>query len=175
MWPDRVSNPCPDRRPQRGGGGRGGRGGGFTLLEMTIVILLIAILSAVAIPRYANSVNRYRVEMAAKRVAADFALARNAARTSGLGQTINFGTPANGYTMPGLAAPDGRTGDYTVRLADEPFKVSLGTVAFGSSPVASVQFTRYGYPTAAGSVVVTSGDYSKTIYLDGTTGRTEVR
>jgi len=166
MRPDRASNPCAGRRPRRGG---------FTLIEMSVVIVLIAILSAVAIPRYAGSVNRYRVEMAAKRVAADFALARNAARTSGVGQTINFGSPANGYTMPGLAAPDGRAGDYTVKLTDEPYKVSLGTAAFGASSVTSVQFTRYGYPTAAGSVVVTSGGYSKTIYLDGTTGRTEVR
>jgi Tfp pilus assembly protein FimT len=145
------------------------------LIEMAMVIALIAILSAIAIPRYASAVNRYRVEMAAKRVDADFALARNAARASGLGQTINFGTPANGYTMPGLAAAEGRAGDYTVKLTDEPYKVSLGAVAFGSSPVTSVQFSRYGYPTAAGSVVVRSGGYSKTIYLDGTTGRTEVR
>jgi hypothetical protein len=63
-----------------------------------------------------------------------------------------------------------------VKLSDEPYKVSLGTVAFGSSPTStSVQFTRYGTPNAAGSVVVTSGGYTKTIYLDGTTGRTEVR
>jgi prepilin-type N-terminal cleavage/methylation domain-containing protein len=147
----------------------------FTLIELTVVIVLIAILSAIAIPRYAGAVNRYRVEMAAKRVTADFALARNAARASGLGQTVNFGTPANGYTMPGLAATDGRAGDYTVTLTDEPYKVSLGSAAFGASPVTSVQFNRYGYPTAAGTVVVTSGGYSKTIYLDGTTGRTEVR
>ena len=149
----------------------------FSLMEMCVVIVLIAILSAVAIPRYANSINRYRVEMAAKRVAADIAMARNVARTSGAGQAINFGTPANGYTMPGLADPDGRTGDYAVSLGAEPYKVSLGTVAFGSATPAatSVQFTRYGYPTAAGSVVVTLGGFTKTIYLDGTTGRTEVR
>jgi prepilin-type N-terminal cleavage/methylation domain-containing protein len=164
MWRDRRTNICGLRAQPA-----------FTLIEMPVVSALIAILSAITIPRYASSVNRYRVEMAAKRVAADFAMARNTARTSGLGQTINFGSPANGYTMPGLAAPEGRAGDYTVKLTDEPYKVSLGSAAFGASSVTSVQFTRYGYPTAAGSVVVTSGGYSKTIYLDGTTGRTEVR
>jgi Tfp pilus assembly protein FimT len=147
----------------------------FTLIEMTLVIVAIAIVSAIAIPRYAGAVNRYRVEMAAKRVAADFGLARNAARTSGLGQAIEFGTPINGYTMAGLAAADGRTGDYIVKLGDEPYKVSLGTVTIGSAGATSFQFTRYGYPTAAASVVVTSSGYSKTIYVDGTTGRTEVR
>lgn len=147
----------------------------FTLIEMTLVIVVIAIVSAIAIPRYAGAVNRYRVEMAAKRVAADFSLARNAARSSGLGQSIDFTTPRNGYTMPGLAAPDGRAGDYIVKLGDEPYKVSLGTVTIGSTGATSLQFTRYGYPTAAASVVVTSSGYSRTIYVDGTTGRTEVR
>jgi prepilin-type N-terminal cleavage/methylation domain-containing protein len=161
---DRVSIPSHRRRPR-----------GFTLIEITVVIVLIAIVSAIAIPRYANSINRYRVDMAAKRVAADFALARNAARASGNGQAINFGTPANGYTLPGVPALDGRTGDYSVKLTDQPYQVSLGSASFGASAITSVQFTRYGYPTAAGSVVVTSGGYSKTIYLDGTTGRTEVR
>jgi prepilin-type N-terminal cleavage/methylation domain-containing protein len=149
----------------------------YTLIELSLVLAAIAILSAVAIPRYANSINRYRVELAAKRVMADLALARSAARATGLGQTINFGTPTNGYTLPGVADPDGKAGDYAVNLAAEPYKVSLGAVAFGtsSSSSASVEFTRYGYPTAAGSVVVTCGGYSKTVYLDGTTGRTEAQ
>jgi prepilin-type N-terminal cleavage/methylation domain-containing protein len=147
----------------------------FTLIEVTLVIVAIAIVSAIAVPRYAGAVNRYRVEMAAKRVAADLALTRNTARTSGLGQTIEFGTPANGYSMPGLAAADGRTGDYVVKLGDEPYRVSLGTVTIGSAGATLLQFTRYGDPTAAASVVVTSSGYSRTIYVDGTTGRMEVR
>jgi prepilin-type N-terminal cleavage/methylation domain-containing protein len=172
MWPNPDHLRChrATRRPAALA-----RASAFTLIEMTVVIAMIAILFAVAIPRYADSVNRYRVDMAAKRVAADIGLARTSARSTSLGQTVNFGTPANGYTMPGLAAAEGRSGDYIAKLTDEPFKVKLGAVAFGSPPTTTVQFDRFGYPNTGGTVVVTSGGYSKTIYVDGTTGRTEVR
>ena len=150
------------------------RSRGFTLMEMVtscLVISLIMVSLGYALKLALVSTGNGAAQAAATLDAGDVV----GRITDDLNEAINFGSPANGYTMPGLAAPDGRAGDYTVKLTDEPYKVSLGTAAFGASSVTSVQFTRYGYPTAAGSVVVTSGGYSKTIYLDGTTGRTEVR
>src|SRR4051812_31276460 len=97
-----------------------GAAGAFSLVEMTLVIATIAVLAAIGIPRYADAINRYRVDMAAKRIVADLALARSSARASGAGQVVDFATPANGYTMAGLAAPDGRAGSYVVRLGDDP-------------------------------------------------------
>jgi prepilin-type N-terminal cleavage/methylation domain-containing protein len=149
---------------------------GFTLIELTLVIATIAVLSAIAIPKYAQAVNRYRVDLAAKRVVADFAMARAAARASGAGQVVDFSTPANGYTLTGLRAADGRSGHYVVRLDAEPFKVTISEVAFGdpASPAQSVRFTRYGTPEVSGGVVVSSGGYQKAVLLD-VTGRAEVR
>jgi Tfp pilus assembly protein FimT len=148
----------------------------FSLLEMTLVVATIAILAAIAIPRYADAIHRYRVEMAAKRVVADFALARASARASGAGQVVDFSAPADGYTMAGLAAPDGRAGSYVVRLSDEPYKCTISSAAFGNvAPgTSSVRFTRYGTPEAGGSVVVSAGGYSRTVALDPVTGSAEV-
>jgi type II secretory pathway pseudopilin PulG len=145
----------------------------FTLIELTLVIATIAILSAVAIPRYASSLNHYRVDLATKRVIADIALARSAARASGTGLLMNFASPANGYTLVGLPAMDGRSGDYAVNLMADPYKVSLASASFGNGT--SIQFTRYGTPQAGGSVVVSSGGYAKTILVDAVTGRAEVQ
>jgi Tfp pilus assembly protein FimT len=149
----------------------------FTLIELTLVIATIAVLTAIAVPKYAQSMNRYRVDIAAKRVVADLALARSAGRASAVGQVIDFATPANGYTLTDLAAPDGRTGSYAVKLADEPYRVSITSAAFGTaSPAAkSVRFSRYGTPEAGGTVVIASGGYQRTIQLDPVTGRAEVR
>jgi prepilin-type N-terminal cleavage/methylation domain-containing protein len=147
----------------------------FTLIELVIVIAAIAILSLIAIPKYASAVNRYRVDIAAKRVVSDLALARASARANGVDLVVNFATPANGYTLVGVAAADGKAGDYTVKLSDEPYKVSLGSAAFGTPATTSVTFTKYGTPKAAGGVIVSSGDYSKTVLLDGITGRAEVQ
>lgn len=149
----------------------------FTLVELILVVVAIAILSAIAIPRYANSVARYRVNMAAKRVVADFTLARSAARSSGLGQVVDFTTPANGYTMTGLSAPDGRSGDYIVKLSDEPYRVSIASAAFSTAtpPAQTVRFTRFGTPESGGVIVLQSGSYQKTILVDPITGRAEVQ
>jgi Tfp pilus assembly protein FimT len=140
---------------------------------MALVIATIAILAAIGIPRYADAIHRYRVDMAAKRVVADFALARASARASGAGQVVAF--TADGYSMAGLAAPDGRAGSYVVRLSDEPYKCTVTSAAFGSGlPAAtSVRFTRYGTPEAGGTVVVAAGGYSWTVALDPVTGTAE--
>src|SRR5688500_12739493 len=65
-----------------------GRARGFSLIELVLVVATIAVLSAIAVPKYADAMNRYRVDLAAKRVVADFALARSSARGSGLGQVV---------------------------------------------------------------------------------------
>ena len=149
----------------------------FSLIELVLVIATIAVLSAIAVPKYADAMNRYRVDLAAKRIVADFAVARSSARGSGLGQVVDFTTPANGYTMAGVAAPDGRTGDYAVRLGDEPFKCTITRVEFGTAnpPAKTVRFTRYGTPETGGGVVISCGGYSKTVLLDPVSGRAEVR
>src|SRR5687767_1140695 len=85
----------------------------LTLVEMVLVVAITALISAIALPRYANSIARYRAESAARRVAADLALAQNSASTTGRPQSIVF--VARGYQMPGLAHLDGKVyGDYTV-------------------------------------------------------------
>src|SRR3954451_23186913 len=62
----------------------------FTLFELMIVILIIWIAAAVAVPRYASSVGRYRAEFAAKRVAADLNLARARAKAASSTRNVTF-------------------------------------------------------------------------------------
>src|SRR5690606_27031377 len=54
---------------------------GFSLLELVMVLTIIAILAAIATPRYANAMARYRADLAARRIAADLLLAQRLART----------------------------------------------------------------------------------------------
>ena len=111
--------------------------------------------------------------MATQRVIADIALARSSARASGKGLVMNFASPANGYTLVGLSAPDGRTGDSAVSLAADPYKVLISSATFGNDT--SAKFTRYGTPEAGGTIVVSSGAYQKTILVDAVTGRAEAQ
>lgn len=49
--------------------------GGFTLLEMAIVLVILGVVSAIAVPRYAVTLRHQRVNQAANVVAADLELA----------------------------------------------------------------------------------------------------
>jgi prepilin-type N-terminal cleavage/methylation domain-containing protein len=166
----------PSRRRHRPAAVAAARGrGAFTLVELVLVVAAVAILSAIAVPRYASALARYRVDLAAKRVAADLTFARSHARAKSTPQVVDFSTPTNGYTLTGVASPDGGAGEYIVRLGDEPYKAALGEVAFGDPASTAVWFDRFGAPDHGGIVVVTSGGFERRVALDAVTGKAVVQ
>jgi prepilin-type N-terminal cleavage/methylation domain-containing protein len=142
---------------------------GFSLFELLIAMSVIAIIAAVAVPRYASSVGRYRAESAARRVAADLTLAQAKARAASSVQLVNFNTAAGLYTISGARDLDHPNSVYTVNLAGEPYHVTIGYADFGGAPQA--QFDMFGNPAFGGTVTVYAGSYSNTVSLvkqDGT-------
>ena len=125
-------NPAlPRRRPGRPSRGALRGAGGFSLFELLIAMSVIAIIAAVAVPRYASSVGRYRAESAARRVAADLTLAQAKARAASGVQFVNFNTAAGSYTIAGVADLNHPKSPYTVNLAGEPYNVTIGYADFG--------------------------------------------
>ena len=146
---------------------------GFSLLEMTIVVLTLGVLFAMAIPRYSASLNRYNADAAAQRIAIDLALAQSVAKTSTKGQTIIFNLAANTYQMNNVAASDSAAATYLVDLSAPPYQARLISVSFAGA--AQATFDRYGMPGAAGTVVIQAGDVQKTIVLDANSGKATVQ
>src|SRR5688500_9245400 len=68
----------PRRRPRR----QTRAALGFTLIEIVMVLFIMAIVAAMAAPRYSQAIARYRLESAAGRVAADLEYARALARST---------------------------------------------------------------------------------------------
>ena len=62
---------------------------GFTLLELIMVILLVAIVSAVAIPRFAG-VGDFALDNAAAKIASDIRYTQNRSTTTQLRGRVNF-------------------------------------------------------------------------------------
>jgi prepilin-type N-terminal cleavage/methylation domain-containing protein len=134
----------------------------FTLIELVIVMMLMAILATVAAPRYRTALANYRVNAAAGRIAADLRMVRQYARKISEPQSLVFDAAANSYsaTMPDLSHP---TNAYAVSLWSTEYQTDLVSASFGGS--ATVQFDIYGRPNAAGTVVVTAGGVQKTVQL----------
>ena len=144
----------------------------FSLVELVLVIAITAMVTAIAAPRYANSVARYRADSAARRVAADLALAQNNASTAGRVQPMVF--ISRSYQMPGMAHLDGKSyGDYTVDLGADPYKVTRVAAEFGGD--ATVKFDLYGNPDTGGSVVIEVGDFRRVVVLSPDSGRVTIR
>ena len=136
----------------------------FTLVELVIVVLIIGIMTAAAVPEFGDSLQFNRVESAASRIAADLQMARNRARMASADQVVDFDAAAASYTMPGLPDLDHPGQDYTVNLAGSPYNVLLTYVDFNG--VDLVTFNGSGIPDSAGEIDVESGGYLKTVVLD---------
>ena len=146
---------------------------GFTLIDLTVTVLIIGIIGAVAIPRYAETLNRYRAESAAKRIVADLTLARQQAMSSSASQTVRFTTPAaNSYTLVGMSDLNHSSATYVVDLSASPYNTSINSANFGGD--ADLIFNGFGIPDSNGSVVVVSGGYKVTVTVDPDTGKATI-
>ena len=92
---------------------------GFTLLELVIVLLITAVLTAVALPKWAGALQSFRASTAASRIAADSAIAQSAAYSSSTSKTVSFSVGDSQYTLDGVAPLKRATGLYSVSLTEQ--------------------------------------------------------
>lgn len=141
---------------------------GFTLLELVVVMLVITLLSSLALPLFANSGARHRVEAASNRLVTDFNLARRHARVTSSDVSVTFEPTGSSYTLSGLADLEHPDSAYRVVLADEPYGVTIATVNFGGDQ--TVIFNGHGIPDTGGSVQVRSAGFTARVTLLPDTG-----
>jgi type II secretory pathway pseudopilin PulG len=136
-------------------------------------VLIISIAAAVAVPKYVKSLCYYRCDTAAKRIAADFEWAQRRARTTSSSQAVQFTVATNSYTMPGIPDATKPGSDYVVKLAQEPFDVTLVSVNFGGTT--SMTYDGYGRPNQSGTVVVKAGSTQRTLTVDSDSGKATIQ
>lgn len=131
---------------------------GFTLLELVIVLVIVGVLAAIALPRFAQASDRQRLNVAAERIRADLALAQSRARSASQTSTMSFDTAAESYTLDAVG------GDaITVQIGETPYEVDLVSATFNGS--STVQFNGFGVPISTGTITVSTNAGSVTIAL----------
>lgn len=138
----------------------------FSLVELTVVLVLIGVLAALAAPRFANASSHRRVESAAARVIADLRYAQQRARATSDNVSLNF-RGGNSYTL----ADKNTKVLQTVDLSAEPFGVQIAAEIDRAET--SLTFNGFGQPDAGAKFILSSGSHTATVTVDPMTG--EVR
>jgi prepilin-type N-terminal cleavage/methylation domain-containing protein len=147
---------------------------GFTLLELAVTLLIVALVASLVAPRFAQSISANRAEMAARRLSADLRRVQDTARITSSSLVVRFtvAPSASRYEIPGLADLDHRGGHYVVRLDDDPYRVEISSVSLGGD--SEVIFDGQGKPDSAGTITLRAGDHVRTITIDGPSGHAAV-
>ena len=142
---------------------------GITIIELTIVMLILGILAAVVTPAYSAAINRYRIDLAAHRVAADLQYAKTEAQRVGQPRTVRFDVDSNSYALESVSDIKISANDYLLNIADEPYQTTLVSALFNGSN--EVEFDIYGRPSSSGEVILQLGTLQKIVNLsaDGVT------
>lgn len=142
----------------------------FTIIELTIVILIMSIFAAVTAPAFLDSLLFHRVETAARRVKGDIDYARQRARLTSASQTVAF-TGAS-YTLSGAKSLDNPTKTYTINLQTSPYSLDSATANFAG--MQTISFDGYGTPSSGGTVVIMAKTHQCTVTVNSVTGTTSI-
>ena len=137
---------------------------GISLIEVIMVMVIIAILAAVVIPRAGFDVSpRASVEGAAYMIASDIRYAQECAMANRVSKSIAFVSGQSTYTFP-ATVPSTSNLDPSGRL---PSGVTIGTTV-------TFTFNSLGEPTTSAGWTVTVPGSTKTITVTNYTGKVSI-
>ena len=134
---------------------------GFTLMELMIVLALMAIMAAIAIPNYRSYMTQNRLNGAARMVMTDLMQARSLAATENVRFKVTIS--GNTYTMSRIESDNSETQRLSRNIQDEYFDVTMtsnqnfvfqtnGTAAAGTVTLTNPRGTRSVVVSTAGRV-----------------------
>jgi len=147
----------------------------FTMVEMVLVLVIIALVAGIAMPRFSQAIARQQLEGAVRRVTADLAYAQKRATQTSTPQTVMFDITSGIYVLNQTPDPNNASQTYMVDLTHEPYNATINNVEFKAAADASgdpvVIFDIYGTPDSGGTLTITVGKKSTIMTLNAQTGK----
>lgn len=131
----------------------------FSLVELVIVMVIVGILAAIAVPRFAAANARHSLDAAADRLVTDMIQARERAIHASRRVSLTFDVENNAYHFNAV----GGWGSKVV-LDAPPYDVRIESVDFDGAKATS--FNGFGYPASPGRVVLKSEAGAIEVKLD---------
>ena len=150
------------------------RRSGLTLIELTMVLLIMGILTAVAAPRLTSQLNQHSVGAVRSLIQADLKAAQQEALTTSSSVTVSIDRLQNVYQ---ITANRGGTAAVlkTVRIGDDPWNSTITSLLQGSAKtsVDTMTLTVNGAGIFQDNVVINlaSGSATARATVDAATGR----
>jgi type II secretory pathway pseudopilin PulG len=142
---------------------------GFTLLDVTLTVVILGVLASAAVPKFLSSLGHHRAKAAAARIAADLTFARQLAMSKSQDIAVQFTTVSNEYVLEGVEHPDHTGESYLVRIGESPYESELVSADLGDDE--RIVFNAFGLPESGGKITVQSGRWRETVTIDPDTGK----
>ena len=149
-----------------------GRHGGFSLLELLLVLAIIGIATAIAVPRYMSSIQNYRLNASARRIVTDLAFARSQAKATSSSRTFQVNVVDDAYLINEETKIDKAADIYRVDLKLAPYHTSIKSVDLGGD--AQLVFNGFGDPDSNGAIIINTQQGKKAILIDSVTGEISI-
>lgn len=118
---------------------------GFSLIELTVVLMILAVGATIALPRFAETVSHQRIQSVAKYIQCDLELARRTAMNRGRLVTVQFDFDDARYQSADVIISAGHSDTLQTHLPTEFGRdVRLSADFVGA---AGIQFDQRGAPT----------------------------
>jgi prepilin-type N-terminal cleavage/methylation domain-containing protein len=147
--------------------------GGFTVIELLIVVVILAIAALTAIPMMSSAASM-QIRSAANLIMADLEYAKSMAITRGQNYSVVFDVAADSYQIEDqdnnvISHPVKKGFPYIVRFPNESRlnRVNVTNVDFSD---ATVTFDCLGSPNSGGMVSLQAGDMTATVTVEPVTG-----
>lgn len=156
---------------------------GFTLIEMVIVLVLVGIMAALAIPRFASFYS-IKLDGCMKKVATDIRYSQQMAVSRHANTRLVFNVAGDTYTAEeqlsaggawsGLKDPFTRV-NLIMNFRSDPQYNGVDITAANFNSSATLQFDWQGIPVSGGSITFNYKGNSRTINVASNTGRVSLQ